>query len=173
MELVRESLIVVDALREVLAASAALLKKKPVEVIIEVDEALPPVYADKLRFNQILLNLVSNAAKFTGEGSITLRAEIYESETDKILISVTDTGIGIAADKIDAIFDRFRQADSSTTRQYGGSGLGLPICKQLIEMHGGEIWITSEEGVGSTFWFTIPIDNPDSDELGETAGVTS
>ena len=173
MELVCEPLSVVDALHEVLAASSALLKKKPVEVIIEADESLSPVYADKLRFNQILLNLVSNAAKFTEQGSISLKAQTYESDPDKILISVADTGIGIAVDKLDAIFDRFRQADSSTTRQYGGSGLGLPICKQLIEMHGGEIWITSEEGVGSTFWFTIPIDKPASDELGETAGVIS
>jgi signal transduction histidine kinase len=157
MELVRQPLNVADAIKEVLAASTALLKKKPVEVIVEVEESLPPIYADKLRFNQVLLNLVSNSAKFTDEGSITLEAEIYDRDPDKMLISVSDTGIGIPPDKIDAVFDRFRQADSSTTRQYGGTGLGLAICEQLVEMHGGKIWITSEAGVGSTFHFTIPL----------------
>jgi signal transduction histidine kinase len=74
-----------------------------------------------------------------------------------MLISVIDTGIGIPPDKADTVFDRFHQADSSTTRQYGGTGLGLTICRQLVEMHSGEIGVTSEEDVGSEFYFTIPL----------------
>jgi signal transduction histidine kinase len=101
--------------------------------------------------------LVSNAAKFTDKGDIILTARVYEPEPDKMFVAVTDTGIGIAEDKLDTIFDRFRQADSSTTRKYGGTGLGLPICKQLVEMHGGHIGVVSNEGKGSTFYFTIPL----------------
>ena len=138
-----------------------------------MEPSLPPINADRLRFNQILLNLVSNAAKFTEKGSITLKAEMQESVPDKMFISVIDTGIGIPAEKIDAVFDRFRQADSSTTRHYGGTGLGLAICKQLIEMHGGEIWLESEVDVGSTFHFTIPLAQLTTEDEMETAGVSN
>jgi signal transduction histidine kinase len=157
MELVREAVDVKIAFSDVLAASGSLVKDKPVEIVLEAEETLAPVYADKLRFNQILLNLVSNAAKFTEEGTITIRAEVPDQTPDKMLISVIDTGIGIPPDKADTVFDRFHQADSSTTRQYGGTGLGLTICRQLVEMHGGEIGVTSEEGAGSEFYFTIPL----------------
>ncbi len=157
MELVREPINVTQAIKEVLAASRSLLKDKPVEVVVETEEHLPLIYADKLRFNQILLNLVSNAAKFTEKGEIILEARVYDPEPDKMFVSVTDSGIGIPPDKVETIFDRFRQADSSTTRKYGGTGLGLPICKQLVEMHGGHIGVISREGKGSTFYFTIPL----------------
>jgi signal transduction histidine kinase/HAMP domain-containing protein len=158
MELVREPLAVSSAFSELLSASGSLVKNKPVEIIIEADETLPLIYVDRLRFNQIMLNLVSNAVKFTDEGSVTIRAEVQDQAPDKMFISVTDTGIGIPFDKIDAVFDRFRQADdSATTRKYGGTGLGLPICKQLVEMHGGELGLTSEEGKGSIFYFTVPL----------------
>jgi signal transduction histidine kinase len=173
MELVCEPINVTTAIKDVLAASSSLVKNKPVEILVDVGPSLPPINADRLRFNQILLNLVSNAAKFTEKGSITLKAEMQESAPDKMLISVIDTGIGIPAEKIDAIFDRFRQADSSTTRQYGGTGLGLAICKQLIEMHGGEIWLESEVDVGSTFHFTIPLANVTTEDEMETAGVSN
>jgi signal transduction histidine kinase len=157
MGLVQEPLAVADAFNEVISASSSLVKDKPVEIIVDADESLPPIYADRLRFNQIMLNLVSNAVKFTDEGSVTLKAEVKDEDPDKMFIAVTDTGIGISADKIDSVFDRFRQADSSTTRKYGGTGLGLPICQQLVEMHGGELGLISEEGQGSTFYFTIPL----------------
>ncbi len=156
MELVIEPIDVAEVVDEVRTAANSLIKKKPVDLLTDLPPDLPLVNADKLRLKQILLNLVSNAAKFTEEGSITISAGIDEQEPDKVRIAVTDTGIGIPPDKIDAIFDRFRQADSSTTRKYGGTGLGLAICKQLVEMHGGTIGVESEEGVGSTFFFTIP-----------------
>ena len=173
MELVCEPINVTTAIKDVLAASSSLVKNKPVEILVDVEPSLPPINADRLRFNQILLNLVSNAAKFTEKGSITLKAEMQESVPDKMFISVIDTGIGIPAEKIDAVFDRFRQADSSITRHYGGTGLGLAICKQLIEMHGGEIWLESEVDVGSTFHFTIPLAQLTTEDEMETAGVSN
>ena len=157
MGLVREPLSVTDAFNEVISASSSLVKDKPVQIIIGADKNLPPIYADRLRFNQIMLNLVSNAVKFTQEGSVTIKAEIQAEAPDKMLISVIDTGIGISAKQLETVFDRFRQADSSTTRRYGGTGLGLPICKELVEMHGGEMGLTSKEGQGSTVYFTIPL----------------
>ncbi len=157
MELVCEPLTMKPVVNEVLAATQSLFKDKSIEMVIDVPEVLPPIYADKLRLNQILLNLVSNAAKFTSEGQITIQANVSDEEPDKMFISVTDTGIGIPEKKQRTIFDRFSQADSSTTRQYGGTGLGLPICLQLVHMHGGKIGVRSKEGQGSTFFFTIPL----------------
>ncbi len=157
LELVQTPVDVSSVLKDVLATSNSLIKNKPVEIVVEAEENLPRVYADRLRFSQVLLNLVSNAAKFTDEGTVTIRAEVQERFPDKMYIAVTDTGVGIDPGKVDTIFDRFRQADSSTTRKYGGSGLGLAICKQLVEMHGGEIGVMSELDIGSTFYFTIPL----------------
>lgn len=157
MELVREAIDVNDAIKDVLAASTSLVKDKPVEILVDSDPDLPLVYADKLRLSQILLNMVSNAAKFTHEGSITIKAELEDPSSDRMRIAIVDTGIGIPKDKLDTIFDRFRQADSSTTRQYGGTGLGLAISRNLTQMHGGELKVKSEVGVGSEFYFTIPL----------------
>jgi signal transduction histidine kinase len=157
MELVRDAVDIKEVTNAVLATSGSLVKDKPVRIIVDVPEMLPPVYADKLRLNQILLNLVSNAAKFTHEGTITIRAAIDNNKPDTMIISVVDTGIGIPANKLNTIFERFRQADSGTTRKYGGTGLGLPICRQLVEMHGGALNLRSEEGRGSEFYFSMPL----------------
>jgi signal transduction histidine kinase len=165
MELVREPLDLNESVRDVLAASNSLIKDKPVEIVPDISEELPEVFADKLRLNQILLNLISNALKFTHEGSITIKAVVDEQDTNRACISIIDTGIGIPPDKIGAIFDRFRQADSSTTREYGGTGLGLAICRQLVELHGGELDARSEVGVGSEFYFTIPLAGTEGQEV--------
>ncbi len=157
MDLVREALNVHEIIESVLASSTSLVKDKPVEMRVDAPEGLPPVYADKLRLNQILLNLVSNAAKFTHKGSITINARLDEADPGYMRLAVIDTGIGIPENKLGAIFERFRQADMTTTRKYGGTGLGLAICKQLIEMHEGNIQVTSQEKVGSEFFFTIPL----------------
>ncbi|NJN95800.1 MAG: GAF domain-containing protein [Anaerolineales bacterium] len=157
MELVREPVLMNEITAAVLASSNSLVKDKPVRIITEVPETLPPVLADKLRLNQILLNLVSNAAKFTHEGKITVKAALEANKPKTMLISVADTGIGIPSDKLNSIFERFRQADAGTTRKYGGTGLGLAICKQLVEMHGGTLQVKSEEGLGSEFYFNIPL----------------
>jgi PAS domain S-box-containing protein len=137
------------------------------ELAIEVDAGDVPGWlrGDPTRVRQALFNYTSNAIKFTNQGSVTLRARLcpegdspapVADDEDEILVrfDVTDTGIGIAADKIDSLFHAFEQADASTTRKYGGSGLGLVITRRLAEMMGGEVGAESTPGMGSTFWFT-------------------
>src|SRR5260370_20379266 len=113
---------------------------------------------DPLRLRQVIVNLLSNAVKFTDQGGIVLGADVARADSGSgnalIRFTVTDTGIGIAADKNDSIFTAFTQADSSTTRRYGGTGLGLTMVKRLVEMYRGEITVASEVGKGSTFSFT-------------------
>jgi len=124
---------------------------------IKIETALPDedaiVLADPLRLKQILNNLLSNAFKFTERGTITVG---YTVDNNMIIFYVSDTGIGIPEDKIDTIFQRFSQADLSFTRRFGGSGLGLTICKGLVELMGGNIWVESTLGLGSKFYFSIP-----------------
>jgi two-component system sensor histidine kinase/response regulator len=114
---------------------------------------------DPGRLRQVLNNLAGNALKFTQLGEIVIRANKIEDRADqvKVRFEVTDTGIGIPKDRQDAIFDVFTQADGSTTREYGGTGLGTTISKQLVEIMGGEIGVESEPGKGSTFWFTATL----------------
>ncbi|MCG3208697.1 MAG: Sensor histidine kinase RcsC [Anaerolineae bacterium] len=157
MELVLENVKISESIHDVLSASSTLVKNKSIKVQVDIADNLPPVRADKLRLNQVLLNLVSNAAKFTEAGTITIRSNVAPDEPDKMRVAVIDSGIGIPLNKQQTIFDRFRQADSSTTRKYGGTGLGLAICKKLVEMHGGQIGVISEEGHGAEFYFTIPL----------------
>ncbi len=113
---------------------------------------------DSIRLRQILVNLVGNAAKFTARGGIYVSVirEFADDENIILVFEVKDTGIGIPHDKKDVIFEAFMQADSSTTRQYGGTGLGLAICSRLVNMMGGRIWVESEEGHGSCFFFSVP-----------------
>lgn len=115
--------------------------------------------SDPDRIQQVVMNLLNNALKFTEKGSITLK---YEHKGDWVDVHVQDTGVGIDTDNIDVIFDRFRQVENVLTRKYGGSGLGLSICKGIITGLGGEIGVNSEVGKGSTFWFRIPYNQPQS-----------
>ncbi|SNR91152.1 GAF domain-containing hybrid sensor histidine kinase/response regulator [Hymenobacter mucosus] len=122
------------------------------------DSAIPPVLGDPFRLRQVLLNLVTNAIKFTNTGQVEVAVEAYQ-EPDEPLVqltfSVTDTGIGISFEQSEKIFRAFRQATSSTSRVYGGTGLGLSICKSLLELQGGRIWLESRPGEGSCFHFTL------------------
>ena len=111
------------------------------------------VLADPVRLKQILLNLLSNAIKFTDQGGVTVRAR---PQDDFVAFEVRDTGVGMRPEDLPVVFDMFRQVDSSDTRNAAGTGLGLAITKKLVEMHGGEIRVESEEGEGSAFTFTIP-----------------
>jgi CheY-like chemotaxis protein len=130
---------------------------------------LPPdlpktLLGDELRLKQVLLNLLSNAIKFTSAGSVTVAASVVERSADRarIELSVADTGIGIAPALLETIFEPFVQADSSITRRYGGTGLGLTICKRLLKLMGGSISIESREGAGSTFRVLVPFALPAS-----------
>ena len=130
---------------------------KDVSILCHVGDNVPAyVNGDPARFRQVLLNLMGNAAKFTESGEIHLSVDIIEHTEDgpKLHCRVRDTGIGIPKDKLDSIFDVFQQADSSTTRKYGGTGLGLPICRKIAQSMGGDVWAESELGQGSTFHFT-------------------
>ncbi len=119
------------------------------------------VEGDELRLRQVLLNLVSNAIKFTEKGRVVVTVEMVSERSDNsmvmMLFSVVDTGMGIPVAKQDSIFKSFRQADSSTARQFGGTGLGLAICKQLVELMDGRLWYESEQGKGASFHFTVPL----------------
>ena len=146
-------------------------ERKKLQFHCYVDASMPKqVFGDAFRLRQILHNLVGNALKFTEEGEVTLharRSEAAESlpqtETAPLCLefTVADTGIGIAQERLPDIFDRFEQIDNSNTRQYGGTGLGLAICKQLVELMGGSIAVTSSPGVGSTFRFTVVLASDD------------
>ncbi|MCI5043513.1 MAG: ATP-binding protein, partial [Aquisalinus sp.] len=121
------------------------------------------VMGDPVRLNQIVSNLVSNAIKFTHEGHVAIEV-IREPDTEDMLrFNIIDTGIGIPEDKLARVFESFSQADQSTTREYGGTGLGLSICQKLVRLMDGEIGVTSEEGKGSCFWFTIRAEAADSE----------
>jgi PAS domain S-box-containing protein len=142
---------------------AVLMQNKAAEkrLILEVhkSERLPSTVAgDPTRLTQVLVNLVGNAVKFTQKGSVTLLAEVEEewSSTCKLRFTVKDTGVGIPPDRISSIFDRFRQAGTDVSRKYGGTGLGLSIVKNLVEMQGGTVHVTSEPGKGSVFSVVIP-----------------
>ena len=148
--------------RELIAASCHLYTEKArlkqVSMDCHVAEDLPEtVYGDPTRFSQVLNNLLLNAVKFTDHGSINLSVTVQTHQADSLLLLcvVQDTGVGIAPEMQNEIFDRFTQADKSTTRIRGGSGLGLAISRQLCELMGGDIGVTSSPGKGSSFWFTV------------------
>jgi PAS domain S-box-containing protein len=147
-----------DSIRS--AFQTLIYKAEEKEIAYSLDcqqEQYPLVVGDPYRLNQVLLNLLNNAIKFTDEGSVTLKCELISENSEELTleVEVADTGIGIPAEKREIIFDGFTQAYSSITRKYGGSGLGLSICKNLVEMQGGSIWLSSEEGKGSTFKFKL------------------
>jgi len=149
-------------LNEVLANLDTIIainaQEKDLQIIIDTQADVPTfLVGDPLRFGQILLNLASNAVKFTEAGKITIKTEVSEEQGDQIILKVTvsDTGIGLTGEQIKKLFQSFTQADTSTTRKFGGTGLGLTISQKLVEMMGGEIWVESEPGVGSSFIFTV------------------
>jgi len=157
MELTIEDVNLTDIIKGVMSTAIALVKDKPVELQQLVPSDLPTIRGDARRIRQVLLNLVSNAAKFTEQGFIRVEAEAHPTE---VLISVADSGIGIPPDKMTMIFEPFTQADASTTRRAGGTGLGLSISKRFTEIHGGRIWVESEVGAGSTFHVAFPLKSP-------------
>ncbi len=133
------------------------LAGKPVELLCRIGDQVPSkIKGDPHRFRQVIMNLLGNAAKFTESGEIELALHVDQENGDRVKFHTTvrDTGIGIPQNKLSAIFEPFQQADGSTTRKYGGTGLGLPICKKIASLMGGDVWAESELGKGSVFHFT-------------------
>lgn len=141
-------------IREAVEISRDLFAGHPVRLETEIADDLPTLEVDRTRIRQVLLNLLSNASRFTEEGEVRVRAVANHCE---VVVSVSDTGTGIPADKIPYLFDEFYQVDHSLHRKHGGAGLGLAISKRFVEAHDGRIWVESEVGRGSTFTFTLPI----------------
>jgi len=158
MELEEAPFEIKDCVEDTLQLLAPEAIKKRLDLLHLIEPDVPDyIIGDVTRLRQILYNLVSNAIKFTEQGEVFVSVKLKEKKGDDILIefAVKDTGIGIPKDKHSTIFQHFSQVDSSTTRKYGGTGLGLAICKRLVNLMGGEIWLESEVGFGSTFYFTI------------------
>lgn len=153
MDLRYESINLADLAKDVVATTASLAQEKQLFLHLDIDEGLKPVQADRTRLRQILWNIIGNAIKFTEKGSVTIS---LQAQPNYVLCSVRDTGIGIKEDQRMTVFEQFRQIDGGLNRAAGGTGLGMPITRKLVELHGGEIWIESVYGQGSTFLFTIP-----------------
>lgn len=143
-----------DVLDRAAAATASLFEAKSLKLVRDIAPDLPDITGDQDRLIQVVINLISNAVKFTDAGSITCTAR---QEGTELLVSVKDSGIGIARNDQPKVFEKFKQVGDTLTDKPKGTGLGLPICKEIVEYHGGRIWVESEPGRGSTFSFTLPI----------------
>ncbi|MBI1881198.1 MAG: HAMP domain-containing protein [Chloroflexi bacterium] len=155
-ELVRRPLAVEELIRQIAARLRPQFEEKEVNLTLNIPTDLPPVQADEDRFNQVLLNLAGNALQYTSTGgAVTIAAQ---TQNQDLLVTVSDTGLGITAKHLPHLFNRFYRVDKSRSRAGGGSGIGLTIAKHLVEAHGGHIWAESEgEGRGSTFSFSLPL----------------
>jgi signal transduction histidine kinase len=157
LTIVPEKMEVLPAIEKAVAVVQPMADQKHIAVGIQVPSSLPPVWGDWERVNQILLNLLSNAVKYTPDtGSVTVSAS-PNATPNTVKICVSDTGIGIPADQLPHIFDRFSRVERPEIQHIVGTGLGLSIAKGLVEAHGGEIWVESEEGRGTCFTFTLPV----------------
>ena len=143
-----------DFLEDTVDLVAKLFHDKPVEFIVKIADDLPEIQIDRTRIRQVMINLINNAQRFTAQGSVTFCA--FANDND-VIFQVADTGIGIPQDQIHLIFEEFFQVDYSLSRANGGAGLGLAITRRFIEAHNGRLQVQSEEGVGSTFTFTLPL----------------
>ncbi len=157
MELFLEPVDLVEVGASAVNTTSVFIEDKPVEMHYIHPTNLSKIQADKVRIQQILLNLLGNAAKYTEEGHITLQVS---QNNGNLQVSVIDTGIGIKEEDFDRIFEEFQQADDAFTLRKPGAGLGLPISRKFVELHGGELWVESKVGRGSTFYFTLPITPP-------------
>ena len=149
-----------DVIASVTAITAQKAQDKGLEFLVDVADSVPQtLVGDSLRLGQVIANLVNNAIKFTAQGEVYLTAEVLDQvgERATLRFAVKDTGIGMTPEQAARLFQPFSQADASTTRKHGGTGLGLTICRRLVELMGGEIWLESEPGAGSTFLFTVSV----------------
>jgi len=176
-------LLVPEVIKKAINATQALAAKTNLEVKVKVSPRLPSVRCDRDRLVQVVTNLLSNAIKFTPEGGrIEVKARLRKRDkskekSDAVVVSVTDSGIGIDPKDYDSIFEKFKQVGDTLTDKPKGTGLGLPICKEIIEHFGGKLWVESQLGKGSTFFFTLPLaqtaeaEAPEAEEAEEPAGA--
>ena len=156
LEIVREAFELRPMLEAALSSFRPRIDRLGIELLLDIDEQLPGwLLGDPHRLRQVLANLVSNALKFTSSGSIQVR--VHRMDAERVQFVVADTGIGIAPDKLNLIFELFRQADASVRWRSGGTGVGLVICRQLLGLQQGRIWVESELGLGSQFFFEVPL----------------
>ena len=157
MELQLETFPLAPLIADVVKTIEPLAAKSGNCITVHCDPAIGKLHADQMRLRQTLLNLMSNANKFTEKGTITIAArQGQENGRDWVTISIADTGIGMTTEQMGKLFQEFSQADASTTRKYGGTGLGLAISKRFCQMMGGDITVESEPGYGSTFTIRLP-----------------
>jgi signal transduction histidine kinase/CheY-like chemotaxis protein len=150
----REPIPVRRLLEDAVSICEGFFRGRPVRLEADLSQDLPVLDIDPIRIRQVLLNLLNNAQRFTEEGVVRVGARRQDGE---VIVSVSDTGPGIPADELPHLFEEFYQVDRSLHRKHGGAGLGLAICKRFVEAHDGRVWVESEEGVGSTFSFALPI----------------
>jgi PAS domain S-box-containing protein len=157
-----------EIVQQVVSSNKPLIENAKLEVITDLDPDIPPVINDRDRLIQVMTNLLGNSIKFTPEpGRITIKSSLQKSCTkrddkNKVIVSISDTGIGIASENHARIFENFGQVANTLKNQPRGTGLGLPICKKIIEYFGGNIWVESELGKGSTFYFSLPVEKEPS-----------
>ncbi|GAB4540171.1 MAG: hypothetical protein Kow0063_29710 [Anaerolineae bacterium] len=157
MALAKEEVRFCEIVEDVTMAVRPLFRSKGLYLETRIPEDLPPLYCDRTRIREVLLNLLSNAGRFTERGGVCVSAW---QERNDIVVSVADTGSGIAAEDMSRLFEPFHQVDGSIRRRYGGTGLGLSISKGFVELHNGKIWVESQEGLGTTFFFRLPLASP-------------
>lgn len=150
---------IAEVIAQSTATTASLFEGTSLNLQVEIQQELPEIIGDRDKLLQVMINLLSNAVKFTPSGSVFIKAQAHENE---IRVSVSDTGIGISPEEMTKIFEKFKQVGASQTSKPKGTGLGLPIAKEIVEHHGGKIWAESKHGEGSTFSFSLPIASSES-----------
>jgi signal transduction histidine kinase len=154
MELHLEDFKLKDLISSIEDTTKPLVEKNGNKLVVEIDKSLGTIKNDETKLKQVLLNMISNSSKFTKKGKVTLK--ISEETRDRVKFELSDTGIGMTEDQLKNVFEEFTQAETSTSKDYGGTGLGLPICKKITELMGGKIDVQSKIGEGTTFSIIVP-----------------